>query len=327
MAPVRTAAAVGGLFGLLLLSVIFARTDWTQLLHAVSLTGGKLLWLAPYRLVFFGLYALGWMALLLPYNTGKEVGFAYVCWVTAVREAIDRLLPVASIGGGVVGVRLVHLRGVPTVAASATVIVEVLLTLLALYVFFALGVALRIGSNGTNESYSSLLIALLLSLLVPLTMTLLLQQGTAFTRLEGLLRRMLGITMLSLEAASLDHEIKACLRRRSAISVSGTLQLAAMISGSFEIWFVLRVLGHPIEIKSALIMESLTQAVRHVAFVVPGGIGVQEAGLIAFGHAVGVGSDLALTVSFAKRIRELICGVPCLISWSLVEGGRLRSTG
>jgi putative membrane protein len=322
----KTAAVVGGLFGLLLLALIFARTDWTILLHTVSLTGGRLLWLVPYRLVFFGLYALGWMALLRPYIADKPVGYAYVLWVTAVREAIDRLLPVASVGGGVVGVRLAHLRGVPTVAASATVIVEVLLTLLALYVFFALGVVLLIGFNGTSGNAHSLLIALLLSLLVPLTMTLLLHHGTAFTRLEGLLRRIVGVTVLSVKAVSLDRAIKACLRRRSAITLSGTLQLAAMISGSFEIWFVLRVLGHPVQVKSALIMESLTQAVRHVAFMVPAGIGVQEAGLIAFGYSLGISSDLALTVSFAKRIRELICGVPCLISWYIVEGGRLRSS-
>lgn len=51
--------------------------------------------------------------------------------MTAVREAIDRLLPVASVGGRVVGVRLMGLRGVPMLASSATVIVEVLLALLA----------------------------------------------------------------------------------------------------------------------------------------------------------------------------------------------------
>lgn len=97
-----------------------------------------------------------------------------------------------------------------------------------------------------------------------------------------------------------------------------------MISGFFEIWFVLRILGHPIEIKSALIMESLTQAVRHLAFVVPAGIGVQEAGLIAFGQALGVSSDLALTVSLAQRIREGICGVPCLVWPAPHENSRDR---
>jgi putative membrane protein len=318
----RTAAIIGGLLGLLLLGVIFARTDWATLSHTAALAGGKLLWLAPYRLLFFGLYALGWMALLQPYIVGKEVGYGYAFWVTAVREAIDRLLPVASVGGGVVGVRLMGLRGVPAIAASATVIVEVLLTLLALYAFFALGVLLLVGFTGGEANYRGLITALLLSLAVPLTMTLLLRYGSAFTRLEAVLQRIVGVKVLS--AASLDHEIKACLQRKSAITLAGALQLAAMISGSFEIWFVLRILGHPIEIKSALIMESFMQALRHAAFVVPAGIGVQEAGLIAFGQALGVSSDFALTVSLAKRVRELVCGLPCLLSWPWYESGRQR---
>lgn len=320
----RTAAIVGGLFGLILLGIILARADWPALLNTASLTGARLLWLAPYRLLFFGLYALGWMLLLRPYLIGKEVGFAYVFWVTAVREAIDRLLPVASVGGGVVAVRLMGLRTVPTVASSATVIVEVLLTLFALYAFSALGVLLLIGFHGPDANYPSLVFALLLSLPVPLTMTVLLRYGATFTRLEGMLRRMVGLTAFSVEATSLDLEIKACLQRTSSVIMAGALQLAAMISGAFEIWFVLRILGHPIEIKSALVMEGLMQAVRHVAFVVPAGIGVQEAGLIAIGQALGVSSDLALTVSLAKRIREVLCGVPCLVSWPWYESRRLR---
>jgi hypothetical protein len=77
---------------------------------------------------------------------------------------------------------------------------------------------------------------------------------------------------------------------------------------------------------SAVIMESLMQALRHLAFVVPAGIGVQEAGLVAFGQVLGVSSELALTVSLAKRLREVVCGVPALISWVVVEGRSLRGS-
>jgi hypothetical protein len=68
----------------------------------------------------------------------------------------------------------------------------------------------------------------------------------------------------------------------------------------------------------------MTQARRHVAFVVPAGLGVQEAGFILFGHALGISSELALAVSMAKRMREVLCGVPALVSWQLREAARLR---
>jgi hypothetical protein len=106
------------------------------------------------------------------------------------------------------------------------------------------------------------------------------------------------------------------------LAAAGSLQFMALISGSLEIWFVLRVAGHPIDVQDALIMESLMQAVRHVIFFVPGGIGVQEGMLVEFGQSVGVSSELALTVSIAKRIREILCGLPALISWAVMEPKR-----
>jgi hypothetical protein len=71
-------------------------------------------------------------------------------------------------------------------------------------------------------------------------------------------------------------------------------------------------------------MESMTQALRHLAFIIPGGLGVQEGALVLFGHALGVNSELALAVSMAKRLREVLCGLPSLASWQWVEGRRLR---
>jgi uncharacterized membrane protein YbhN (UPF0104 family) len=105
----------------------------------------------------------------------------------------------------------------------------------------------------------------------------------------------------------------------------GTLQFAAFVSGSFEIWFALRLFGHPVSVGAAIALESMTQAVRHFAFIVPAGIGVQEAGLVLFGHVLGIGSELALAVSMAKRMREVLCGLPPLLSWQWLEGRRLRA--
>ena len=106
-----------------------------------------------------------------------------------------------------------------------------------------------------------------------------------------------------------------------ALAGSRRLQFAALVSGSFEVWFALRLFGHPISASAALILESMTQAVRHLAFVVPAGLGVQEAGLVIFGHALGISSELALAVSMAKRMREVLCGLPALLRGSGWKSG------
>lgn len=283
-----------------------------------------MLGLIPYRALYFLLYAIGWLALLRPYDPKRHVGLGYLFWVTTVREAIDRLLPVASVGGGVAGVRLLRWRGLAAAPVSASVIVEILLTLIVSYLFAVVGLVLLLDFSATGQAYRRLLFGLLFSLPVPAVTALLLRYGSVFERLESFLRPLVGESALSEGAAALDHELRASLRRGRTLLFAGTLQFAALISGSFEVWFALRLFGHPVGAGVAVILESMTQAVRHLAFFVPAGLGVQEAGLILFGQALGISSELALAVSMAKRIREVLCGLPSLISWQWLEGRRLR---
>ena len=295
------------------------------MLQIVESAGWQILWLIPYRAMYFSLYALGWFCLLRVYDVDRRAGLGYLLWVTTVREAIDRLLPVASVGGGVVGVRLVRWRGLAGVPVSATVIVEIILTLIVSYAFTALGLLLMLDHASAGEQYRRFLFSFVVSLPVPVIALLLLRYGSVFRRLESILSPMVGISALSETAASLDHEIRACFSRWRSLSAAGILQFAALLVGSFEIWFILRLFGHPVDVGTAIILESMNQAMRHLAFVIPAGLGVQEATLVLFGHALGISGELALALSMAKRVREILCGLPALISWQWLEGQRLRS--
>jgi putative membrane protein len=317
-------AYVGGLLGLALLIALVIRADFYAILHTLQSGGWALLWLVPYRTLYFALYALGWLVLLRPYGSARGVGFGYLFWVTSVREAVDRLLPVASVGGSVVGIRMVRWRGVAAAPAAATVIVEIVMTLSVMYLFTAVGLLMLVELGASGREYHRLLLAFLLTLPVPIVSALLLKYGSAFARLQRFLRPLLGEGTMSDQAAALDHELRACMHRGWRLLLAGTLHFAAFVSGSFEIWFTLRLFGHPVGVGVALVLESMTQAVRHLAFVVPAGIGVQEAGLVVFGQALGVSGELALAVSMAKRMREVLCGVPALLSWQWSEGRRLH---
>lgn len=320
----KKAAYLGGLLGLALLISLFIRADLPAMLRSLEAAGWMLLWLMPYRMVYFLLYALGWRQLLAHCDPERRAGLGYLFWVTTVREAIDRLLPVASVGGGVVGVRLLRWRGIAAGPAAASVIVEVVLTLFVMYLFTALGLLLLVEVNAAGQEYRRVLLAFLFTLPVPAVTALLLRYGSVFARLEGFFRPLMGDGAMSEEAASLDRELRASMRRGWTLLMAGTLQLAAFISGSFEIWFALRLFGHPVGAGTALVLESMTQAMRHLAFVVPAGLGVQEAGLMLFGHVLGISGELALAVSMAKRMREVLCGLPSLASWQWLEVRRLR---
>jgi hypothetical protein len=49
----------------------------------------------------------------------------------------------------------------------------------------------------------------------------------------------------------------------------------------------------PVGFSEALILESLMRAARQFLFIVPAGLDVQEVGLVAVGHVLGIGSDVA----------------------------------
>jgi putative membrane protein len=314
----KIALYVGALVGVALLVLLAVRVDLAAMVHVLTLAGWPLLWLLPYRAFYFLPYALGWAILLRGTEGANKVGLGYLFWATTVREAIDRLLPVASVGGGVIGVRLLRWRGLPAAQAGASIIVEILLTLFAVYLFFVVGVLLLFHGGGSIREHSRLLLALVLTLPVPLGTAWLLRYGTRF--LLGLV----GANSLSEGVASLDRAIRASLRRHRALLVTGFLQFGGLLSGSFEIWFVLRLFGHPVDWRAAIVVEGLTQAVRHIAFVIPAGLGVQEAALVVFGRTFGIDAELALAVSMAKRVREVLLGVVSLLSWQWMEGRQIH---
>jgi putative membrane protein len=253
----------------------------------------------------------------------------FLLWVASVREAVARLLPSVGIGGEVVGVRLVRLRVADTTAISATVVLEVLVTIAVLYLFTALGLLLmaRIAGPGLNQ-VGVITAAVLLTLPLPLLLVWLLRRGSLFTQLHALALRVLGqghAWALRLDGARLDAEIGRLLHQRRRIARALGWQLPGYLLGAFETWYALWLLGHPVTASAAVAIEALTQATRHATFLVPASVGVQEAAVILFGYVAGVGGEVALSLALVKRMREILFGVPALLSWQWFEARRLRA--
>jgi putative membrane protein len=320
---VKLAAYIAGLLGLALLTVLVVHTDLPALLRTWQLASPALLWLIPYRLIFFALYAVGWRAMLRPFDPAGKAGFGYVLLATTVREGVDRLLPVASLGGSVVGVRLLRWRGLAIPPVSATIIAEIVLTLIAVYLFGGVATLILLGSQAGGDHHG-VVVVLALSLPIPVVSLLLLRYGSVFQRLQRFVRPMVGLSGAD-TAVSLDADLRACLSRVPTLLFAGTLQFVALVSAAFEIWWALRLFEHPVSASSSIMLEGLTQAVRHLAFIVPAGLGVQEAALVLFGHTLGISAELALAVSAVKRAREVLCGLPPLLWWQLQEARRLRA--
>src|SRR5207302_5640728 len=103
----------------------------------------------------------------------RRTAVARLFWIATVREAINRLLPVANIGGEIAGIRLLLESGVEGPVAAASVIMEVLLTIISQYLFVALGVLCLLRLSGAVALAGDVLVGLgaslpLIALLVAL---------------------------------------------------------------------------------------------------------------------------------------------------------------
>jgi putative membrane protein len=110
--------------------------------------------------------------------------------------------------------------------------------------------------------------------------------------------------------------------RRTNVLASGRVH----VLGTAEVWIALRFMGIPVSVNQAVVIESLVQAVRGAAFVIPGALGAQEAGLILLCGMFEIPPDQALALSLIKRAADLIVGLPALIALQILEGRRLKAT-
>jgi putative membrane protein len=247
--------------------------------------------------------------------------------IACIRQAINRLLPVANIGGEIVGIRLLERQGVAGVSAGASVVVELIISLFAQYVFVAIGVACMFSRSGNARAARALGIGLAAVLPALVLMIVIARNGRVFHRLEQLAKRVLRPWIDDHRGfdhgARLDAAVRETFGARSRLSRALGWQISGLIAGCSETWLALRWLGHPVGFSDALVLESLTQAARSVFFIVPSALGVQEAGLIGAGLLLGLGSDVALALSLAKRMREVLFGLPSLLAWQWIEGRRI----
>lgn len=328
-------AILTGLLGLLALTVLVIHQGIGDIATIVAQGGWLLLALVPLHALPLLLDAQGWRVLLISADPDENAGLGFLWWVATVREAVGRLLPTANIGGELVGIRLSRLRIRDTTAVAASVVVEVMTTLFAQYLFAALGVLMLVAALQDSGQAWIILAGLLLSLPVPVLFALSLRHSAIFEKLEGAARRLFGeehrvVTMI--DGARLDAHIRALNHRRGDLLRAVCWQLAGLVSGTLEIWFALMLLGHPVPFWQALAIEALTQAARSVAFFVPAGLGVQEAVVMLLGQALGMDAQVSLALALVKRAREILFGVPALLSWQWVElrrwrRGRAREAG
>ena len=317
------------LFGLGLAVVIVVWQGVDAVGAALSHVGVQLLWLPPWFLISIALAALAWGLIFPP---GTSPGAPRIILATWIGMSINWLLPVAQLGGDVAKGAWLARRAEPRAMMIAAALSDKILQTATQALVAVTGVALLLATSADTRLVPWVLgFATAVAVLVAAFMHL--QKHGLLTRLASLAERSYvriaarrgaprsgQLAPLIGGAAGVDAGIRDCFGSPRRVGVYCIIRLTSRLVIAGEVWLVLYVAGHPVSVLEAMMIECLTQTVRSAAFALPGAYGVQEGAFVLIGPLVGVPPEVALSVSLAKRMREIIIGVPGLVYLQLSEG-------
>lgn len=293
------------------------QNDYRAVLRTVADVGGGVAVVVLVRGIILGACGLAWWCLL---RSLTAVRARVVLGLRTVGEAVNVLLPVAAVGGDAVRARLLNFSGVAGGAAAASALVDLLLQAAAQALFALIGVALLMQVAGGIELASWAARGVGIAALALGGFYAVQRLGGAIMverALGGLARRWSALAPAS--DIRLHESIQTIYADRPAIVVAFSLHELAWLLGALETWIALWLIGVPVSPTEAVILESLTQALRAAAFPVPSALGVQEGAFTVLGALFGIPPEAALALSFVKRVPDLAIGLPGLLAWYWLE--------
>jgi putative membrane protein len=306
-------------FGLALFLAI-ADIGFTRIWDEVSSVGFGLLGIVAVHIGQLVFCALAWGVLFAGFEASHRPSLPGLLALRWIRESVDHLLPVAQVGGEIAAGRLLAAERTSLPVAGASIIADLTIETLtqALFTLVGLGLIFALADPGDVGHWAALGFGLAV-LLAGLTvfaqrwggvrlfekLLLLIADKMGWNRLEGI--------------AGLDQALARVYQLRRKLLLAGLYHMLAWSLGAAEVMIAAWALGYPLGIGESYVIESLAQAIRSAAFFVPGALGVQEGGFVVLAALFGIPSDVALSLSLTKRIRELALGLPGLAAWQLQE--------
>ena len=240
-------------------------------------------------------------------------------WIRWIGEGANGLLPLPQFGE-FLRAKLARDRGSAGAEAAASVIADITMALATQVLFTLIGLGLFSLASGSGAVYRALAASLLLAFFAGSFYALqrfgLIGRGAAF--LAGRIGRAEKMFDLA-SARRLDEMLKRVYSRPRVLAESFAWRFAGWVIGAGEIMLILYALDHSVGLSAAIQMESLSQAARVAAFLIPGGLGVQDGALLLVAGGLGITPGVALALSVARRFRELAFGLPALAAGYAIE--------
>lgn len=118
----------------------------------------------------------------------------------------------------------------------------------------------------------------------------------------------------------LDNDIKRFYTASPKRFILSTFfNFLGWFTGTFEVFYMAKILNMPIGLAEAWLFEALIQVLRIVTFFIPSSIGAQEGGIVLIFSQFGFANPVSLTFAVLRRVREIVWVGLGLLLWSFVE--------
>jgi putative membrane protein len=318
----RIAAVLFWLAGAGLLALLIATNDVRALEHSLEQLHWRFVLVCAYHLAPLWFDVLGWRRVFL-----RPPRFSSLLRMRWIGEAANGLLPVPHLGE-LLRVKQPYDEGADLSDAASSVTADVTAGLATQVMFVGVGLALFGLNRGADTLVRSLATIAVLGWFGAGFYWA--QRTHLFSRAVDFAARHIGGPARQLEAAAvrrIEDTLSVVYERRRAFAWAIIWRLLSWVAGAGEIWLVPRLIGMPIGIDDAIVLESLSQGARAVAFIIPGGLGVQDGTLMVLSAQLGLGPELGLVISLVKRLRELALGIPALAFLYGTEMRRFHQRG
>lgn len=312
---------IGALLGAALVAWVFRGVAWSEIsgrLAAIGL-GGGLLVLLP-ALAAGLIESAGWRGIFAVIDA--RVGFIPLFRLRTETEAAAQTLPAGVVFAESLKVALLTRFGIGVDAAVTATLARkyVLMTSQSLYIglsaLFGFAALEALSQRLLGRSGFAFLLPIAAAAIgsVALGMRALLSRGRLATRARELFRRLSRLRRARASAdtgswsAAMDRRIERFFRVRAGHELAITsLFLGGWLLESVETFLLLRLVGVELDFGTAMAVEVVLSILRMTVFVVPGGLGVQEAGYAIFLHALAVPEATVAGAAFAvlKRAKEV----------------------
>jgi hypothetical protein len=270
----RILTTIGLLAGLAAATLLVTWQGFGTIGGALASLGAGLLLLPLAFLPHLVLAAWSWDLL---FAHGRAPGFATALRAMWMGLSVDMLLPLASIGGEVVKVRVLMRARVAGKDAGASVVVDKTVQAISLVLWGLIGIAVLVWIEADRELVAGALIASAL-LAAGIAGFVFVQRAGTFAFLARVLGKTRAAGAVTAGAVELDGAIRALYGQPRRILLAVVLRLLSRLALTAEVWLAAHLMGVPITPWDALMLKSLTGALRGAASL---------PGLVAWQHGEG----------------------------------------